>query len=415
MQTESFVPRHLSGRNLALHTIKSEASLRRVLEKWLREAPDHYYSHHRALEKVRAANSQPQAISVDGKTLDRLVANAAVEMIQIKQQNSPARFRDALAKARANWERDPDNHPGPDDDFGLVVPVVDLQQVKVTGTGSVAGDELAWVSALKLADAYVAAFKEERATAKDRQKWERHLKRQAHLKALIDGRSATPFRDQDGNVFTWEDLHGSRPKPKQKRARIRATVTPPSAHSSPSPSTPLPRWRDLSLEQKAGLMAQVIENDGHGLSVTINLSPKVVEDARSAKKGLASHLRDRFTSLLRRRLGYTPEVLIILEQGHGQKPHLHGVIGLEDTPHNRETVRRAGEVLSGEPLDGLDRGRIVDIKPLKNGAFWPGDYTQKFRHSTKRAFGTKRVMVHTRSLASRARLRHKASAIPSTY
>ena len=159
-------------------------------------------------------------------------------------------------------------------------------------------------------------------------------------------------------------------------------------------------------------MAQVVESEGHGLSVSINLSPEVVEDARSAKKGLASHLRERLTSLLKRRLRYAPEVLIILEQGFHQEPHLHGVIAIDNTPDNREAVRRAGEVLSGKPLDGSNRGRIVDIQTLRNGDFWPGQYTSKFRRTTKRALGVKHVMAHSRGLAAKARLRHETPSNP---
>ncbi|MCR9129614.1 MAG: hypothetical protein NXI12_08840 [Alphaproteobacteria bacterium] len=403
----SGLPAHLRGRDLHLHEIHGRAQFRKVLRGWLRDARGYYYGALDVAEGIARQAGKPPLVTISQDQLDHKVAEAAIEAFWIAERARPSRFRDRLNKAKTAWKADPVNNPGPDEEFGVTVEVDNPALVSVTGTGSDDGDRLAWVAALKLADAYRAALEFEAKRQKDRDWNERHLERLEKIKAVNSGKSATPVRLPSGHVI-WPD--GIPAKAKRKRSRKRSTsrtVTSPSSSSTDTTDTPPRQWRDLSLEQKCGLMAQSIESEGRGLSITIKLDQKVVKAAHSAKKGPVSHLRERFARVIDRSLGRVPDFVIVAEQGLGQEPHLHGVIDLEDTPENRKAVRHAGEVLSGLPLYGPGRARIVDIQRLENGGFWPGDYTKKFRRSTRRQMKIDRVMAHTQNLGRRAKARHQ--------
>tara|TARA_R110002072_G_scaffold70478_11_gene170123 strand:- start:7334 stop:7825 length:492 start_codon:yes stop_codon:yes gene_type:complete len=145
-------------------------------------------------------------------------------------------------------------------------------------------------------------------------------------------------------------------------------------------------------------MARSIYDAVGGLAITINLSDQILEDAMNASKGTMNHLRDRFTKLLSRRIGHKPNVLLFGEQGEGQKPHIHGVVELTNTAEHREAIRAAGEVLSGFDLLKRGRARIVDVQPLYDPEKWAGGYLSKYRATTKRVFGSERVVVYSRPL-----------------
>ena len=401
----SDLPTHLRGRELCLRRIDGRPALRNLFRQWLREDPDYYYSALYMAERIYRQSGKSPLITISLDQLDAKVAEAAIEILWLAERAKSSRFRDQVNKARAAWEEDRVKNPGPDKNFGLAPEIDNPSIIKVLGTGSAQGDETAWLAALKLSEAYSAALEVETRLQKDRGWYERHLKRIERLNDVIDGKSATPIRLPSGQVITSDGMPAKRKRKSVGKCSSNRTVCPPSS-SSPETTNTLPRqWRTLSLEQKCGLMAQSIESEGRGLSITINLAPEVVRSAQAATKGPVSHLRERFAKVLKRSLGHVPDFVIVAEQGYGQKPHLHGVIDLEDTPENRKAIRHAGEVLSGLALDGPGRARIVDIQPLANGGFWPGDYTKKFRHSTRRQMRVERVMAHTRSLGQRARER----------
>lgn len=400
------LPNHLRGRDLNLHEIHGRANFRKVLLGWLREAPEYYYSGLNLAEGIARQVGKPPLVAISQDQLDQIVAEAAIDLFWIAERAKSSRFADKLNKAKAAWKADPVNSPGPDEDFGVTIEVNNPTLVTITGTGSDDGDQLAWEAALTLAETYRAALAVEAERRKYADRYERDLARAAKIKAVISGKSATPVRLPSGHVITPDGLPAKAKRKRSGRRSTSRTVTPPSSFSNETTETLPRRWRNLSFEQKCGLMAQSIESEGRGLSITINLAPEVVKAAQAAKKGLASHLRERFAKVLKRSFGHVPDFIIVAEQRLREKPHLHGVVDLEDTPENRKAVRHAGEVLSGLPLDGPGRARIVDTQQLVNGGFWPGGYTKKSRHSTRKRMKIDRVMAHTRTLGQRARLYH---------
>ncbi|XBQ15418.1 MAG: hypothetical protein ABL308_10665 [Oceanicaulis sp.] len=403
------LPDHLLGKRLVLRSINSPTALRRDFRRWLREAPDYYYSGLNLAEGIARQVGKPQLVTITQDKLDEKVAEAALEMVRIAEAATRSYSTDKLNKAKAAWKADPVNNPGPDEDFGITVETDNPALVSITGTGSDDGDQAAWVAALTLADAYHAARLYPKELKRERDAYERHLRHKAEVEAVVSGKLAS-CRTRYGTTITSDGLPPKAKRSRRKSGRKARTVTPPSS-SSASPITTLPRrWRDLSVPQRCGLMAQTIEAEGRGLSITIDLS-----EARLARcpsdRGKASYLQKALSEYLNTALGHTPDFLIVLEQGLGQKPHLHGVIDLEDTPGNRKAVRHAGEVLSGLPLDGPGRARIVDIQPLTNGAFWPGGYTEKYRRTTMKQMKLKQPYAHTRTLGQRAMAAHSALVI----
>lgn len=403
-------PWDLIAQDHSLWSISSRTSLRRVLRRWLQERRSVFYSHIVLGSQIDALVGKPLAIRVSDAQLDRIVTEAAIQLSWMMQRTKRSRFDDRLAKAKAAWKADPDGNPGPDERFGIAIEVYDPRSVIVEGTGSSEGDDLARIAALKLAETYELALAFEKERAQNRIDHERDCVCYEILETVMRGKSATPLITRRGRILAVTGQPAKARRTVRPDARAKGIVSPPPHSATASTPTSNRRWRDLSLETKAGLMASAIEREGRGLSFTIKLSDETVMAAQKARKGCASHLRERFAKLLKRKLGETPEMLIILEQGLYQRPHLHGVVDLPDTEANRRAVRSAGEVLSSLKLNGSSRPRIVDIQPLRNGAFWPGDYTAKYRRTTKRQLAVKRVMAHTTGLRNRALVLNGSSA-----
>ena len=403
------LPSHLRGQQLALHNIHSRAAQRRELRRWLREAPGYYYGAIDAAEGIARRLGKPPLVTINQDQLDQKVAEAAIEIYWIGERAKSSRLRNRVNNAKVAWKADPISNPGPDENFGIEPGLDTPSVVSVTGVGSAQGDELAWVAALKLANAYRLAVSEEEKAAKARDQHEDHLERVEKMDAVIDGKSAMRVRGPRGRYVKPVGIQAKAKRAVRSSGQSGRSVSPPSSSSASATTDTLPRrWRDLSLEQKCGLMALSIESEGRGLSITINLAPEVVQAAQAKKKGPVSHLRQRFAQVLKRSFGYMPDFMIVAEQRLHENPHLHGVIDLEDTPENRKVVRHAGEVLSGLPLDGPGRARIVDIQQLENGGFWPGGYTKKSRRSTRKQMKLKRVLAHTEALGQKARAAHAA-------
>ena len=222
----SGLPAHLRGRELALHKIHGRAKFREVLSGWLREARDYYYSALDVAEGIARQAGKPPLVTISQDQLDYKVAEAAIELFWIAERAKPSRFRDKLNKAKTAWNADPVNNPGPAEEFGVTVEVDNPALVSITGTGSDDGDRLAWVAALKLANAYRAALEFEAKRQKDSDWYERHLERLGKIEAVNSCKSATPVRLPNGHVITPDGLPA---KAKRKRSGKRSTsrtVTP---------------------------------------------------------------------------------------------------------------------------------------------------------------------------------------------
>lgn len=379
--------------------------LRRFLKRLVRDDPDRYLQRIERSSTVALRAGRPFNCTSDSEALAEAIAQAAAEMIRARDVSSQTLRRARFYDNRKDWREGDPAAPGPDTWHGVRDwPEDESFKVQVSGLGSQRANEIATVSAILLTDDYLDHRKALRRLSKEREQEERDCARMADA----SGKSATrkPFAaTKTSAVRARTNKYGGG----TGRATSGACVVTPSKSSNASETlSQFSNWKTASEDQRAAAMARVIYEGGQGLSVTIDLSPEVVEQAKASRKSTMSHLRERFTKLLKRRLDHVPDMVLVGEQGFAQDPHIHGVIDLPDTPEAREAVRSAGLELSGMEKSGKASARVVDIQKLYDPEYWIGGYASKYRHSTRKRFGAKRVVVATQSLSRRARTRHAA-------
>lgn len=167
----------------------------------------------------------------------------------------------------------------------------------------------------------------------------------------------------------------------------------------PKSSKPRNRWPGSSDQDKTRAMVRDIHEQGRGIAITCRLSDEVVDAARSSKKGLPSHLLERLTKLLKQRFKQPVDIVIVLEQGLGEGPHLHGVVDVADTQENRHLVREALTVLGACPQIGLME-RQVHVSDLYEPDGW-GRYPFKWRSTSKSNLKVDRTMAASKNLRKR--------------
>jgi hypothetical protein len=376
--------------------------LRRLLKRWVLDDPDRYLKRIANSQRVAERAGRAFECDRDERVLAEAIALAAAKMIRIRDITSQSLRRDRYYKNRKRWREGDQSVPGPDEWYGVRDwPHDTSYKVEVSGLRSERANEMATVSAIFLADDYCEYRDELKRSAKERDQAERDYARLAQL----ERKSATVTLRKASHADTGK-LHRGKEKARASTfGQTACIVTPSTSVPSSQSLSQFTNWRTASEDQKAAAMARVIYDSGQGLAVTIDLSPEAVEQAKASRKTTMSHLRERFSKLLKRRLGYVPDMVLVGEQGFNQGPHIHGVIDLPDSPTMREAVRSAGVELSGLEKTGKASARIVDIQSLYDPEHWIGSYASKYRHSSRKGFDAKRVIVSTQTLSRRARER----------
>ena len=376
--------------------------LRRLLKRWILDDPARYLRTIYQAERVAERAGEPFLCEADPQKLATEIARAAVDVIRERDITSQTRRRDIFHKNKKRYEQGDRSVPGPENCFGVEDWRMDQSyKIKVRDLGSDRANDIASVSAILLTDNYLDHRRTQRHLSKEREKEE--LDR-ARIAAEL-GKSATRkacgvSKPSSTRAHTGKCGRGDRPL-----TSATCEVTP-SKFSKPSEGlSQFSNWRTSTEDQKAAAMARVILDDGQGLAVTIDLSQGVVDQAKASRKSTMSHLRERLAKLLKRRLGYVPDMVLVGEQGFAQNPHIHGVVDLPYTQEAIRAVRSAGLELSGLAKFGKASGRVVDIQKLYDPEHWVGRYAAKYRHSSRRSFDAKGVIVSTQSLSRRARER----------
>lgn len=383
---------------------KSEADFRRYLTRVLESDAEAFLGHMRFLhlDEYEIARNGRDCVS---KSEISAVVGTATEMIRRRQQESPQQWRMEVQKTKNRYKRGDPSHPSPDNFFGIGdCPEQTSFAVQVGVSDDPVRNEALTCAAIKLTEDYLAHKKEVRNIGREREKAEKDAFILNAVQGASRGKSAMSVADSIAKARAKKASRAGKSHGTSTAATPLRIVTTPKSPTCPKKARSVDQaWKTASEDEKAGWMAGAIHEGEGGLSITINLSPETVADAIRAKKGAMSHLRERLANLLRRRLGFSPDMLLIAEQSFRQGPHIHGVIGLPNTKENRKAIRSAGEVLSGKNLTSPGRARIVDIQALYDPKYWAEDYLSKYREQSKARFKSDRVVVYSRTLGQRGK------------
>lgn len=344
---------------------KTEADFRRYLTRVLESDAEAFLGHMRFLhlDEYEIARNARDCVS---KSEISAVVGTATEMIRRRQQESPQQWRMVVQKTKNRYKRGDPSVPSPDNFFGIGdCPEQTSFVVQVGVSDDPVRNEALTCAVIKLTEDYLAHKKQVRNIGREREKAEKDAFILNAVLGASRGKSAMSVADSIAKARAKKASRAGKSHGTSTAATPLRIVTTPKSPTCPKKARSVEQvWKTATEDQKAGLMARAIFDDGQGMSVTFKLSDHAVTGAKRAAKGSMSHLRERLITLLRRRLGYSPDVLLVGEQGFTERPHIHGVIDLANTPENRAAIRTAGEVLSGIDMTKPGRARIVDMEPL---------------------------------------------------
>ena len=127
------------------------------------------------------------------------------------------------------------------------------------------------------------------------------------------------------------------------------------------------------------------------------LTREVVIKASSSRKSIASHLHDRLSQMIKRRVGSGLEFWMIVETGGKGGIHVHGAISWPDDSTVQAAILSALKAFSGGSAPNQ-----VKVDNITSKAGW-AMYCQKHHLITKKQIGGTTTLAATRSLNQRAK------------
>jgi hypothetical protein len=214
------------------------------------------------------------------------------------------------------------------------------------------------------------------ASRKSREKWRRDEKRDAAIIAEIQG-------------FFEVEVGVRMASSEAALVRLRKSPVGPGAGET---AIVFPHWEKSSEVLRSFAMAAGAGALG-ARDFTIHMSDGVLDYASGADgRSFAKRMLRRITDALGSKFGAVgvspPGVMFFVEQGKGERPHLHGVVMIPDHPEALDLVRDALRQAAGSPWRRTATVETqVDIGGLPEPVGWV-DYITKFREVTKAQLGS---------------------------
>lgn len=213
------------------------------------------------------------------------------------------------------------------------------------------------------------------ASRKSREKWRRDQKRDAAILSEITGF----FEVEVGVKMAGSQAALVRAKKSVKTAGVEEAVVV------------FPHWEKSSEVMRAFGMASAAGASG-ARDFTIHLNDEVLDyawgrDGQSFAKRMLRRIADALGAKCRAAELEPPGVMFFVEQGRGERPHLHGVVMIPNHPEALHLVRDALKRAGGSPWKKTAAvDTQVDIGGLPEPVGWV-DYITKFKELTKAHLG----------------------------
>lgn len=214
------------------------------------------------------------------------------------------------------------------------------------------------------------------ASRKSREKWRRDEKRDAGIIAEIQG-------------FFEVEVGVRMAASEAALVRLKKSPIGPGAGEA---AIVFPHWEKSSEVIRSFAMAAGAGALG-ARDFTIHMNDAVLDYASGADgQSFAKRMLRRITDALGSKFGAVgvnpPGVMFFVEQGKGERPHLHGVVMIPDHPEALHIVRDALKQAAGSPWKKTPTvDTQVDIGGLPEPVGWV-DYITKFKEVTKAHLGS---------------------------
>lgn len=126
-------------------------------------------------------------------------------------------------------------------------------------------------------------------------------------------------------------------------------------------------WRDTTDRLRVIFYGRALEAMGECRAFTLNLSPTISATALADPHGFLNHVRRRVARSLDKELGRKVNFFFVVETTPKGRPHLHGVIGIND--NECSYAARALRQAAGK-WEGTCRQRQLDVKLIWNSDGW---------------------------------------------
>jgi len=153
----------------------------------------------------------------------------------------------------------------------------------------------------------------------------------------------------------------------------------------------------------AAAARSIYHGERGGFSFSVNLSLEVRWAAKEAQKPFHSHIQDRVRRALKSGFGELVDFYFIIENGLGERPHIHGAVDLERTSQNRHALRAALHRVSGGWVARNKSGYRVHTLELYAPVKWV-HYTFKRDASARRSLSIYDPLCMTQGLSQKAKV-----------